>query len=270
MTATVLDPVQAIEDCLGHQVRDALACAGDEVVLGRLGEIESVSRKVHALLLDVVAEVDSRQLAAGAGFGTTGRLLAGMLHLSRGDARTRVAHAAAVGPRRSLTGQALPARLPETAAALADGGIGPGQLRVVAEIMDALPASVGPADRAEAEAQLARHARSFDPTSLARVGARILDHLDPDGPEPDDEPATTPAAGELRLRERRDGRLDLQGWLGAEHQAAFRALIEQFAAPRPAAENIPDPRGGGQPAGRRAARDLRACPRRRGLPHHRR
>ena len=44
------------------------------------------------------------------------------------------------------------------------------------------------------------------------------------------------------MRERRDGRLGVEGFLEAEQGAAFRSLIEQFAAPRPAAEGIPDPR----------------------------
>jgi hypothetical protein len=48
--------------------------------------------------------------------------------------------------------------------------------------------------------------------------------------------------GELRWRDRRDGWLGFEGFLESEHGAAFRSLIEQFAAPRPASEGIPDPR----------------------------
>jgi hypothetical protein len=43
------------------------------------------------------------------------------------------------------------------------------------------------------------------------------------------------------LRDRRDGRLGLEGWLGAEHGSMVRALIEQLAA-RPSAEGAPDTR----------------------------
>ncbi|MGH3857187.1 MAG: DUF222 domain-containing protein, partial [Pseudonocardiaceae bacterium] len=46
----------------------------------------------------------------------------------------------------------------------------------------------------------------------------------------------------LRLRERRDWRLGLDGFLEPEHSAAFRTIIDQFAAPRPATAGIPDPR----------------------------
>ncbi|MGA9309159.1 MAG: DUF222 domain-containing protein, partial [Pseudonocardiaceae bacterium] len=58
-------------------------------------------------------------------------------------------------------------------------------------------------------------------------------------------PATshsTPASGELRLWDRRDGRLGLEGYLEPEHRAAFRSLIDQLAAPRPATDAIPDTR----------------------------
>ena len=108
--------------------------------------------------------------------------------------------------------------------------------------MGAIPATVSVPDRESAEAELARHARSFNSTSLHRIGLHILNHLDPDGPEPRDELQPAPAAGELRLWDRRDGRLGLEGYLEPEHRAAFRSLIGQLAAPRPATDAIPDTR----------------------------
>ena len=44
-----------------------------------------------------------------------------------------------VGPRRAMTGQSLPPRLPATAAALAAGAIGTGQLKVITETMVLMP-----------------------------------------------------------------------------------------------------------------------------------
>ncbi len=72
--------------------------------------------------------MESRNIAAATGFGTTKRLLAEMLHLSATEARTRVSHAAQIA-RRTLGGEVLP----NTAAALAAGEIGPAQVRVIAE-----------------------------------------------------------------------------------------------------------------------------------------
>jgi len=221
----------------------AVIVGGDDAGLqNQIRDIESVSRMLHSVMLEAVAELDSRHIAAATGFGSTKRLLAGMLHLSAAEAGTRVAHAAALAPRRTLGGAVLAPALPNTAAALAAGEIGPGQVRVIAETMEAIPPDVSLTEREAAEAELARYAHSFNPTSLHKIGRHILAHLDPDGSPPRDEPTPTPAAGELRWRERRDGRLGLEGFLEPEHGAAFRALIEQFAAPRPAAEHIPDPR----------------------------
>ena len=108
-----------------------------------------------------------------------------------------------------------------------------------------MPASVTVTQRAQVEADLASHARTFGPTDLAKLGQRLLAHLDPDGPEPsDDTPA--PAAGELRLRNRRDGTLGFEGWLDGEHGPQFQGLIEQLAVPRPLSEDIPDQRSTGE------------------------
>jgi Domain of unknown function (DUF222) len=227
--------------CLA-QWRDVIVGCDDAGLQDQVREIEAVSRMLHSVMLETVAELESRAIAASTGFGSTKRLLAGMLHLSATEAGTRVAHAAQITARRTLGGEVLPPLLPNTAAALAAGEIGPAQVRVITETIAAIPASVNPTQRDAAEAELARHARSFDPTSLHKIGRHILAHLDPDGPPPREEPEPAPAAGELRFRARRDGRLGLEGFLEPEHSAAFRALIEQLAAPRPAAEHIPDPR----------------------------
>jgi hypothetical protein len=204
-------------------------------------DIESASRMLYSVMLDTVAELDARDIAVTVGFRNTKQLLAGMLNLSSTEAGARVAHAGQLAPRRALGGEVLAPLLPTTAAALAAGEIGPGQVRVIADTMAAIPASVSATDRDAAEAELAHHARSFNPTSLHTIGRHIVAHLDPDGPEPRDDQEPDPAAGELRLRNRRDGRLGLEGFLEPEHGAAFRSLIEQLAGPRPTA-GIPDRR----------------------------
>ncbi|MGH3822525.1 MAG: DUF222 domain-containing protein [Pseudonocardiaceae bacterium] len=241
MIATQPAPMQVMETCLA-QWRTAIVEHDNAGLLNQIRDVESAARMLHSVMLETVAEVESRNVAGSTGFGTTKRLLAGMLQLSATEARTRVGHAGQIAARRTLAGEVLPPVLPNTAAALAAGEIGPAQVRVIAETMNVIPTSVSVVDREAAETELARHARSFDPTSLHKIGRHILAHLDPDGPPPGDDQETSPAAGELRFRERRDGRLGLEGFLEPEHSATFRSLIEQFAAPRPAAEGIPDPR----------------------------
>jgi hypothetical protein len=238
---TQLDPRRAIVAGLGQWRQSIINCA-DAGLPDQVRDIESVSRMVYSVMLDAVAELESRNIAATAGFRNTKQLLAGMLNLSPTEAGTRVAHARQLAARRTLGGEALTPLLPNTATALAAGEIGPAHVRVITETVNAIPADVSATDRDAAEAELAHHARSFNSTSLHKIGQRILAHLYPDGPEPRDEPEPAPAAGELRFWDRRDGRLGLAGYLEPEHSAAFRSLIEQLAAPRPATEGIPDAR----------------------------
>ncbi|MGH3976196.1 MAG: DUF222 domain-containing protein, partial [Pseudonocardiaceae bacterium] len=97
--------------------------------------------------------------------------------------------------------------------------------------------------RERVEADLAGYARDFDPRRLRLIAHRMLATLDPDGPEPSDDPSpATPVCGELWLRDRRDGRLGVEGWLDAEHGTMVRSLIEQLAARRPTTDGMADAR----------------------------
>lgn len=242
MTVALSEPVQVVSRCL-DDLRGGLGRLDDREIVDTLRQAEEISRRAQSAMLDVVAEVDARAIAAREGFGTTPRLLVATLRCSAAEARTRTEQAAMVGPRRAMTGETLAPRLPVTAAALAAGEIGAGQLRVITETMAALPASVPEPARERAEADLAGYARDFDPRRLRLIAHRLLATLDPDGPEPtDDTTAATPIRGELWLRDRRDGRLGLEGWLDAEHGTTVRSLIEQLATRRPTTDGIPDSR----------------------------
>jgi hypothetical protein len=52
-------------------------------------DIESVSRMAYSVMLDTVAELESRNVTVTAGFRNTKQLLAGMLNLSPTEAGTR-------------------------------------------------------------------------------------------------------------------------------------------------------------------------------------
>jgi hypothetical protein len=188
---TRLDPRQAMAACLDQWRQSVIEC-DDAGLQEQVRDIESVSRMLHSVMLDTVAELESRNIAVTAGFRDTKQLLAGMLHLSATEAGTRVTHTTHLTLRRTLGGEVLAPLLAHTAAALAAGQIGPGQVRVLTETITAIPARVSAADRAAAEADLAHHARSFNPTSLHKIAQRILAHLDPDGPAPRDKSGTPP------------------------------------------------------------------------------
>ncbi|MGH3618901.1 MAG: DUF222 domain-containing protein, partial [Pseudonocardiaceae bacterium] len=132
MIETQLDPRQAMVACLDQWRHSIIEC-GDTGLPDQVRDIESVPRMVYSVMLDVVAELESRNIAITAGFRNTKQLLAGMLNLSPTEAGSRVAHAGQLAPCRALTGEVLAPALPETAAALAAGEIGPAQVRVITE-----------------------------------------------------------------------------------------------------------------------------------------
>jgi hypothetical protein len=235
------DSVQAALGCV-DALRDSVPVLGPQELLDAICGIEVLTRKTHAVMLELIAGLDAAGVAAEQGFGNTRRLLAAVLDCSAGHARARVHEAHQLANRRTLTGEVLPPLLPATAAALATGQIGAGALRVITQTMAQLPSMLSQHDRDQVEATLAEQARSFDPRRLSVIARRVLDQLDPDGRPPPEPSDPCPAAGELRIRDRRDGGISLEGWLDTLHGTAFRALIDQLAAPRPLSESIPDPR----------------------------
>jgi hypothetical protein len=220
----------------------ALTLVSSTELRERLLRAEVELRQAYSRMLGVVGEVENRRLAQSAGFRDSAALLSRLLRISTGEARERVEHAGALAPRRSATGAPLPELLPAAAAALDAGELGTGQLRVITTTMTLLGPQVSAEQREHAETDLVEHARTFEPRRLTILARRIRDHLDPDGPAPDDSQPMAGACGELRLRHRGDGGLSLEGWLDVEAGAQLRDLIDRLSAPRPATENIPDQR----------------------------
>ncbi len=81
VTVALCEPVAAMSDCL-DSVRGMLSGLDDKEITQTLRDIEALSRRAHAVMLELVAEADSRGIAAWEGFGSTAPLLAGMLQLS--------------------------------------------------------------------------------------------------------------------------------------------------------------------------------------------
>ena len=204
-----------------------------------LRDAEADFRRSYARVLDVVAKLDAEKAGAVAGFGTTARLLAGVLNLSKGEAKARAEQAGLLTPRQSLTGEVLPPTLPATASELAAGAIGPAHVRVITATMRGIPASTHPGTAAEAEQTLATAARRFDPAALSRIGERLLAHLDPDGTAPADEPENI---RELRVRTGSDGTVSLTGHLDPEGGARVLEVLGALNGRRAPVDGIPDTR----------------------------
>ncbi|MGH3941509.1 MAG: DUF222 domain-containing protein [Pseudonocardiaceae bacterium] len=223
MTTAVLDSEQARIDGL----------------LGSLRAAEAEYRRSYARTLDVIAELEAERVGSITGFGTTARLLAGVLNLPQGEARVRVEHAQVLTARRSLTGEVLPPALPATAEELAAGAIGPNHLRVITAAMRRIPPATHPDEVAKAEQTLAHMARRFDPPALGRIAERLLAHLDPDGTKPSDEPEEQ---RELLVRTRPNGTVRLAGTLDPEGGARVKEVLGSLNQRRAPIDGVPDER----------------------------
>lgn len=196
--------------------------------LGFLEQLEEQARKLptarHDLINQLAEQADSVELG-----GKLPAALASRLHISRGEARRRVAEAADLGRRRALTGEPLPPALTATAQAQRTGLIGGGQIRVICGFLDRLPVRVDAATREQAEAQLARLATQFRPEQLAKLAERLMDCLNPDGNFTDEDRARR--RGLSLGRQGVDGMSRLTGYLTPQASATLEAVWAKLAAP---------------------------------------
>ena len=116
---------------------------GDAELLDLQQVVETAVRRLSAASLRLVAEVDDRRLATARGATGTAALLRQLLNISAGEAGWRVTAAEKLLDRTSPSGAVVPAALPATGAALADGAIEAGQARVICETIRRLPAAGG-------------------------------------------------------------------------------------------------------------------------------
>jgi hypothetical protein len=189
-----------------------------------------------AAALRLVAEVDRRGIAPDAGAPTTAALLTARVQMQVGQARAQVRLAHALE------------RRPATAEALASGAVNVEHARVITETLDTLPATADDATVVEAEETLLRHAESFTPKVVGRIGKHLCGVLDPDGPEPDDREPADPGYF-LNLRTRDDGTAEGEFLLDPVTALTLTSLVDAHAKPRPSSVEGPDLR----PAGRRRA-----------------
>ncbi len=179
------------------------------------------------------------------------------LGIAAGDARRRIVDAAELGPRRTLTGQALSPQLAATAAAQADGRIGADHVAVIRDFMAHLPADVDPGTAEAAETQLAALAGGLTPEQTRGVARHLLGYLDPDGTL-DDEREHARKRGITLDPQGVDGMSRIRGWLDPQLRAALDAILNKLAAPGYANPDDDTPCVGGVPSAEQIAADTRS------------
>ncbi len=151
-----------------------------------LAVCEQLTRQLEHVSVAVVAGLDRDGVFTDRGYSRAAQAVSDLLGWDLGAAARRVRVAEQVCERVSLDGQALPARLTDTAAVFAAGEV---SLRHVEVIADALGGSaagrLSPQVWAGEERQLAARAREYRPKELAAFARDLINALDQDGPEPD-------------------------------------------------------------------------------------
>jgi hypothetical protein len=183
-------------------------------------DIETASRRTpvvgHAILARLNREADPKSLGAT----SLWKLIAFRCRMSKGEAQRRVKRAARLAPRRTIQGEPMPPEWEHTAAAIAQGTIGDEHVEVIRKFFKALPISIDPITRGQAEETLADVAATLDPNALATAAVHLLALLHPDGDVPAEDVARK--VGLNLGKQQPDGTSYLSGWISAK----LRALIE--------------------------------------------
>ena len=128
--------------------------------------------------------------------------------------------------------------------------IGPGAVAVIADTDQQLARFATAAQRADAEAALAGHARTLPVRRLQYAATHLATWLDPDrGERLGKEERAQATRREFRLRPNPDGSSRPEGYLDKEATALLAAALDPLAKPRPAADGTRDPRSAAQRTG---------------------
>ncbi|MFL6164514.1 MAG: DUF222 domain-containing protein [Jatrophihabitantaceae bacterium] len=211
---------------------EPLGTATDAQLLAEVVELEAELARLRYRQLAVLAELNARSVPGTLGFRGLSDLIAAQLRCGRAEARKRAQAVERFGARRSLIGEPLEPMLPATAAAFEAGEVGCEHAAAIAETVEAIPAAERAAHAAPVESTLVEHARTSDPRTIRLLGQRILAHLDPDGPSPD-ERRLQQAHRRLSLTCLPDSTGLLDGRLTPACQAIWEAVLTPLAAARP-------------------------------------
>ncbi|MEW2482082.1 DUF222 domain-containing protein [Mycobacterium sp. NPDC049093] len=195
-----------------------------------LDEYETLTCQLPSVAHRLLAHLQAGSTAQELGAKTWNEVLRIRWRLSTTEAARRLGEAAELGPRRSLTGEPLPAELPVVAAAQGAGLINGDHVKVLRDAVHRLPGFVDQVTREQFEADLVRVAVGVGPKELKDTAELRLFLLDQDGPEPDDtERARTRAI--TMSKQGRDGMTALMANLDPEAAAVMEVLFAKFAAP---------------------------------------
>ncbi|HZQ31737.1 MAG TPA: HNH endonuclease signature motif containing protein [Mycobacterium sp.] len=218
------DVVAAELDKLDALDAEGLSSAQCREVLRRRAMLQRRLAAGDHGLINRLAACTSEELG-----GRVAHVLADDLRIYRRDAAQLVEVAADLGPRRTLIGEPLPAKLEHTAAAAVAGTIGGEHVKVIRDFLAQLPCWVDESSRVRAERDLADAAARHRPDELKRLADHLELCLNPDGTFSDEDRARR--RGITLGRQGRDGMSRLSGYLTPEARAGLEPILAKLAAP---------------------------------------
>ncbi|WP_372668502.1 HNH endonuclease signature motif containing protein [Amycolatopsis kentuckyensis] len=195
------------------------------VLADRISTLLTVVRSAEAEIGALLAEIESRGVMELFGYRSTARLLEHLADLPKSAAETMVKRARALHPGHHL--DSTPAVAPATATAAAEGRLSNPMIDTIVGALTQIPSE----HREDAEQHLLALAADAGHKQVAALGARIIAHLDPDGPEPDTTEPAIPRR-ELSLRRKRTGVWELHGRFDDETGTRASALLDALAERR--------------------------------------
>ena len=217
--ATFADAVTAIGDAWrsgtdGERIAIDELCQTELVALN--DALAVTQRRLDGLRAQVAAaisresrpELGAESLAKRNGFRNATAFIAATAGTSMGEAGKLVSVGNATAPRRTLTGERMPAKHPHVAKATASGAIGTQAADLIVKMLTRVALRCSPGAIDQAEEALVDQARGLTLDQLGKVIVRAEAFLDPDGLEP--------KAEQLRAERsfvmyERDGRLSFNG-----------------------------------------------------------
>ena len=226
---------------------DAIPGLSDDQIMAALQAAGEVQRRLDAVVIETVAELEARslglrdeRLTTREGCRNANELLQRVLGVDARDAARTIKVSAAVRRRTDVTsGAPLPARWPALREAMLDGRIGLGGMLAATGPVEQAGPRIGDVDRLRADSELAAHAGGdpadgggppATPEDLGLLSRAIVTYLDPDGAEPACDRAMRERA--VTLGTTRDGVVPIRGALLPEVAGQLQRLFDAYLSPR--------------------------------------
>ncbi|BBZ32624.1 hypothetical protein MCNF_12290 [Mycolicibacterium confluentis] len=221
----LLSELEATHAQLVAATVDDLSAEQVLTVMERLQKMSWASATVDHKLITQLEELGPEAL----GGDKVTKVLTHRLRISAEEARQRVADAEALGPRRAMTGEVLDPVMPNVAAQVAEGRVGPAHVKSIREFFKALPDHVDLSARVAAESLAAGHASTLGVPDFRAALNRMLLWLDPDGSFNDAD--IQRRRGITFGKQGADGLIRVSGHLTPEAWAVWEPVMAKNAAP---------------------------------------